>query len=406
MLLIFFVLGFGKVFCAICPWEGISSLVTSLSLRSRRKRLGFERKWPPWMRNVYLAMGLFVLLTWFELGLDITRSPQLTAVMAIVFVALAVTTALVFERRAFCRHVCLVGRIQGLYALFSPMELRPVDTDVCRTCRTKDCYRGNERDTGCPTHLFPGNLQQNTYCTLCTECVRACPHDNLSINLRPPATDLVRQSRFRLDEALLAVVLLALTSFHGITMTPWWERTNDLLRAETGLGAKPVFTLLMALMVLLPMAMFWGASMLSSRLAAGSGQSTKRIFTAFAYSLIPIALFYHVAHNGMHFFMEAQHILPVLSDPFGWGWNLFGTAGKTYPALLSLGAIWWIQIAMIFIGHIYGVIVADRVAHRLFDGRDRRLVLRSLVPLMAMMVLYSAFSVWLIAQPMVMRTGM
>ena len=59
--------------------------------------------------------------------------------MAIAFVALAVTTALVFERRAFCRHVCLVGRIQGLYALFSPMELRPVDTDVCRTCKTKNC---------------------------------------------------------------------------------------------------------------------------------------------------------------------------------------------------------------------------------------------------------------------------
>ena len=76
VLLIFFVLGFGKVFCAICPWEGLSSLVTSLSLRSRKKRLGFERKWPRNLRNVYLAMGLFVLLTWFELGLDITRSPS------------------------------------------------------------------------------------------------------------------------------------------------------------------------------------------------------------------------------------------------------------------------------------------------------------------------------------------
>ena len=236
--------------------------------------------------------------------------------------------------------------------------------------------------------------------------MRACPHDNLSINLRPPATDLVRQSRFRTDEALLAVVLLALTSFHGITMTPWWGRVNDLLRAETGLGPKPIFTLLMVLMVLLPLAMFWGASMLSSRLAAGGKQPTKRIFIAFAYSLIPIALFYHVAHNGMHFFMEAQHILPVLSDPFGWGWDLFGTAGKTYPALLSLTTIWWIQIVMIFIGHVYGVVVADRVAHRLFTGHQRGLVLRSLVPLMAMMVLYSGFSVWLIAQPMVMRTGM
>jgi polyferredoxin len=403
-LLIFFVLFLGKAFCTICPWEGISSIVSSVSLSSRIKALGFELRWPRKFRNIYPAMLLFILLTWFELGMDITRSPMLTAVMGLAFVSLAVITALVFERRAFCRYLCLVGRIQGIYALFSPVELRPHSTEVCRTCAGKECYRGSETAVGCPTSLFPGALKENTYCTLCTECVRSCPEDNIRLNLRPFASDLLQKSRFRSDEAVLAVVLLALTSFHGLTMTPDWTRMTGVLRADLGLGAVPVFTLLMTLMILAPIVMFWGAAWLSRRIGSVDGISVGKTFKLFAYSVIPIALFYHLAHNSMHFFMEAQHIVPLLSDPFGWGWDLFGTAGRRYPPLTTLKTIWWIQISLIVAGHFFGVLVADRMAMRLYP--DRGAAVRSLVPLIVTMILYSSFSVWLIAQPMEMRSGM
>jgi ferredoxin len=401
VLLIFFILGFGKIFCSVCPWEAFSSMITSLSLRSRVKRLGFERKWPKWAQNIYPALGLFILLTWFELGFDVTRSPVMTAVMALAMVALAVLAALVFERRAFCRHACLVGRISGLYALFSPIELRPESADVCRDCESKACYHGGNGATGCPTGLFPGYLQENTYCTLCTECVRSCPVGNIAINLRPPATDLTRKHRFRWDEAVMAIVLLALTSFHGITMTPHWNTLNNQLRVSTGLGPNPIFTVLMAAMTLAPVLLFGLAAAWAAR---RSGLRSGKLFRAFAYAVIPVALFYHLAHNGMHFFMEAQVIIPLLSDPFGWGWDLFGTAGKQYPALLSLGAIWWLQWFLIIVGHIYGVIVAERITRRV--AKDEVQARRAILPLIVVMVLYSAFSVWLIAQPMDMRTAM
>jgi len=106
----------------------------------------------------------------------------------------------------------------------------------------------------------------------------------------------------------------------------------------------------------------------------------------------------------MHFFMEVQHIMPLLSDPFGFGWDLFGTANETYLPLMTLKSIWWLQIILIIIGHLYGVIVSDRVAHRLFTNpKHARL---SLIPLVITMILYSGFSVWLIAMPMEMRSGM
>ncbi len=403
-LLVFFVLGFGKLFCAVCPWEGVAALVTSLSFRSRKKVLGYERPWPKRFRNIYPALFLFILLTWFELGYGVTRSPKMTAIMAGVYLAVAVVFALVFERRAFCRYVCLVGRVQGIYALFSPVELRPESSDICRSCQTKDCYKGNETATGCPTGLFPGALNENSYCTLCTECVRACPHDNLAINARPPAADLMTKIRFRWDEAVMCIVLLALTVFHGLTMTPSWNRMTDLLRVNLDLGLKPVFSMLMVLMIAAPVVIFVVAAYVAQRSTRVKTVTTGKLFKAFAYSVIPVALFYHLAHNSMHFFMEAQNIIPLLSDPLGRGWDLFGTAGNQYAPMLSLTTIWWIQLVLIVVGHIYSVVVADRVAHHLFQ--DRRLAMRSLIPLIVTMVVYSGVSVWLISQPMEMRMGM
>ncbi len=405
VLLIFLVLGFGKAFCMVCPWEAVTSMVTSLSLKSRVKKLGYEKPWPKWARNIYPAILFFVVLTWFELGRDVTRSASMTAILAMLMVAMAVMVGIVYEKRAFCRYGCLVGRVSGLYAMFAPVELRAASAEVCAGCRTKDCYKGTETTTSCPTSLFPSKVDENTYCTLCTECVRSCPHDNIAINVRPFGVDLERKERFKWDEAILAIVLLSLTSFHGLTMTPQWVRMNQVLRAEFNLGASACFTLLMALVVLLPILLFWVAAKLAYRFAGTERVSVSRIFRAFAYSLVPIALFYHLAHNCMHFFTEGQHIIPLLSDPFGFGWDLFGTAGRSYPPILSVSTIWVLQILCIVIGHVYGVVLADRYANQLYD-RQSKPVFKSLLPLLATMILYSSFSVWLVMQPMDMRSAM
>jgi len=403
-LLIFLVVTGGSIFCAVCPWEGLSSLFTSRSVKTRVSPSSAGLKWPKVLSNIYPAMALFILLTWIELGMAITKSPMKTALMALGFVVLAIVVALFFERRAFCRYLCLVGRVQGMYALFAPIEVRSKSTDVCRTCTTHECYKGSAQAVGCPTSLFPGTLQENTYCTMCTECVRSCPHDNMTVNARPLAVDLAGTKRFRVDEAVFAIVLLALTSFHGLTMTPIWIEFTNSTAAKMNLGTNAIFTILMVLMMVWPIALFWGAAGIARRMSGEPEVSTGKVFKAFAYSVLPIALFYHLAHNGMHFFMEAQHILPVLSDPFGWGWDLFGTAGKSYPPMMTLRNIWWLQLILIVFGHVYSVVVSDRIARAVW--KDRKAGIKAMTPLLATMVLYSCFSIWLIAQPMEMRSGM
>ena len=402
-LLIFIIVLGGTSFCSICPWEAASSLFSSFSLFSRVKKAGLELKVPSWLKNLYPAIVLFVGLTWLELGFEITRKPDLTAVLAILMTFLAVSSTLVFEKRAFCRHFCLVGRISGLYALFSPFELRSVSNDVCRSCSTKDCMKGKAGETApCPTGLYPGGLRENTYCTLCTECVRSCPSDNLALNLRPPAADLYIKRNFRKDESVLALVLLSLTSFHGLTMTPLWTELVNGLRLGAGIPKLASFTILMTVVMLLPF-MVYRLAVSASSFFSGSSRPGE-LFQAFAYPLIPVALFYHLAHNGMHFFAEAEVIVPLLSDPLGQGFDLFGTRDYAPGMLVAHETIWWIQLAFVLTGHVYGVIVADRIAGRIFP--DRKTAIRGLLPQMIFMILFSGISIWLIAQPMEMRTGM
>ena len=55
------------------------------------------------------------------------------------------------------------------------------DPEVCASCRTKDCIRGRPEARGCELSLFLPRKSSNMDCTLCLDCVHACPHDNIGI---------------------------------------------------------------------------------------------------------------------------------------------------------------------------------------------------------------------------------
>ncbi|MDP7131143.1 MAG: YHS domain-containing protein, partial [Planctomycetota bacterium] len=243
--LVFLVLFLGKAWCYVCPWDAIATWMEKLRFSGARKDgLGLQLEWPKSMRNIWPAVSLFVLLTWIELGAGITLIPRATSYVALAILGMAIVSAFLFERKAFCRYACLVGRISGLYSLFSSLELRTRDPQACTSCKTSDCYKGNDNGDGCPTFEFPRTMELNTYCILCTECMKTCPHDNIGINLRPWGSDLVGQGKPRTDEAFLSLVLLSMTGFHGLTMTPKWTKWNESVQAALGLSQWFTFTLL------------------------------------------------------------------------------------------------------------------------------------------------------------------
>ncbi len=300
----------------------------------------------------------------------------------------------------------LVGRVRGLYALFGGVEVRHVKDDVCHTCHTKECIKGSDDAYGCPTFEYPGKMASNTYCIQCAECLQACPHDNLAVNLRPWGADLAADTvKPRSDEAYLALLMLAISGFHGLTMTPVWRTLTDAIPG----GHVFSFTTGMALLMIAPILVYAMLVGWSYRIALGAQptigeQLTYRdYFIRYAYCVLPIALFYHLAHNMEHLLMEGPKALALASDPFGWGWNVFGTAAWRIPPLVSLDILWILQVVLVAVGHIYSLWAAQKISRRTFS--DPVAASRSQWPLLLGMIAFSVFSLWLLKQPMEMRTS-
>ncbi|MFQ5639713.1 MAG: 4Fe-4S binding protein [bacterium] len=403
--LIFLILFFGKMWCYACPWEALTSWLTRLSLfKFKKDSINLGWKWPRWLKNIYLAAILFVFLTWLELGYHITLSPEATATLGLIMFGLVFIPGMLFEKKSFCRYGCLIGRVSGLYAMFAPVEIRARSLEVCSSCKTADCLTGNGNSYPCPTGQYLKTMRSNTYCIMCAECFRSCPHDNVAFNIRPFAADLADVPKPRKDEAYLALIMFALTAFHGLTMTPNWKSLVRTIQVNLSVNEIAAFTFGMMICLALPVLVYGLFVTLSGLFSGDRLKSPAGLFATYAYGLIPIALFYHIAHNVEHFFMESQKLAALISDPFGFGWDLFGTAYWRPEALLSLETIWYVQVGLVIIGHVFGIVTSHKQAYLIFEKRAT--AIRSQIPMIGLMILFSVLSLWLIAQPMEMRTGM
>ena len=402
--LIVLILYLGKAWCYLCPWDAIAGWAEGLKLwGKRREGLSLGIRWPKVMRNVWPATLLFIGLTWIEIGFGVTMKPRMTAWLALGMLAMAFASAFIFDRKSFCRYGCLVGRVSGLYAMFSPVEVRVEDKEVCRSCETHSCYNGNDQGEPCPTFQYLGTMDRSTYCISCMECLKSCELENVALNLRPWGEDLSQSFRPRTDEAYLALILLSLTGFHGLTMTGLWREMLASIQSTLGLGETVAFTVGMFGLMVLPVIAYAGLVCVSWFGGGGKTVAYRSYFMRYAYALLPIALFYHLAHNSEHLLMEGQKIVALASDPFGWSWDLFGTATWTLPPLIDLPTLWAVQVFLVVVGHIYSLWIARHTAASIFP--DSKAALRSQLPMLAAMILFSTISLWLLKQPMEMRTS-
>jgi ferredoxin len=244
----------------------------------------------------------------------------MTALLALFMVVLAVASLAVFERKAFCRFGCPVGRTIGFYSQLAPVELRPVDADVCARCTTLECYHGTAAVEPCPTHLTMGRFAQNTYCTSCAACVLSCPWDNVAWRLRSVAAEARVGARPHWDEAWFMVVLWAITTFHGLTMIPHWgDWVQALARTVGDTGHLRVsFSFAMAATLALMVLVYFLFVALTRRLTS-SAPPFRRLFAGLSFTVLPLAFSYHLTHNLGHLARESGGLGAVLSNPLGLG---------------------------------------------------------------------------------------
>ncbi len=341
---------FGRGWCTVCPIPMAGEWLQNGALLGPRKReTGDQRSetssnlqslvsslrlrpWPKRFRNIWLQNGGFLLLALFSAV--VLTQPMVTAVILAAFLFLAVGAALIFERRAFCRYLCPVGGFIGLYSQVAPLEVRVRDTAVCAAHTDKTCYTGNENGYGCPWGVFPGGLIKNTYCGACLECLRTCPHDNIAIQIRPVGADLTVARGRKLDEAFKAFIMLgSAVVYSAVMLGPWgWLKTTAYsVGSLAWLGYALAFLLLIlgALPGLFYLATWAGTAQ------RGNRRALRQRFTANAYALVPLGLMAWIAFSLSFVFANISYLWPVMSDPFGWGWDLFGTAALNWTPYLS-----------------------------------------------------------------------
>ncbi len=380
----------GKAWCYVCPWDAIAGWLEKPRLRPDAPGLGLARRWPRRLRNLWPAVGLFVVLTWFELGADVESRPWAAAAVGATMLALTIALVFLFERRAFCRYVCSVGGVTGLWSQFAATEVRAAEPEVCVSCRTKDCHRGNQWGVGCPTDLFPATFSENTHCITCMECVKTCPFDVMTVRARPWGADLAEHENPRLDEAFLALVILAFTFLSALRHTPEGLRLAAWLEEHAGPLAAVGAGMLAA--VLAVAAIFGAAVALHRRLAPTPHRDFAVRFVELAYGLVPLALFLHLAVHLGGFVARGRALPALLAPPQG-----ADPAGAVPPPdpLLSPVSLWLLQTLAVLAGSAFALRIVDRRARSSF-GADAPL--RARLPLAGAVVLFGLASLWILAR--------
>ena len=368
-----------RLWCTTCPIPALGEWIQRGSTIARRKGrpLGLRREWPRALRSMWLQNLSFVGVAMLS-AIFLTR-PSATAWLLAGFVVAAVVLSLIFHRRVFCRYVCPVGGFIGLYSMVAPIEVRVKDPEVCLGHCGKQCARGSIDGYGCPWLEYPGSLKRNAYCGMCTECIKTCPTGNIALNVRPFGADLLEPIR-HLDEAYKGFIMLAAAlTYSSVMLGPWgW------LKEWANLGAgQPMHYLAFAaglvgvFLAIAPGAFLFCAAL--SKLASGSKTvSVKRLFVSYGYTTVPLGLMAWIAFSLSFVLINGSYAISVISDPFGWGWNLLGTADYPWTPYVP-AALPFLQVPSLLGGLVISIVLADNISKELFT--DPAQARRSLIPI-------------------------
>ena len=370
----FFVAFVGNVWPLLNPWkilfEWAAALVRRLDPKSDLE-LGVLPY--PAALGVWPAVVFYTAFVWLEVVFEGSSVPMYVAYFALVYSFLTWTGMAIFGKDTWLRNGEAFSVFFGVLGGFAPTEVRVKRSELCKGC-----------GGACGT-------DDGGECVNCYECFAKAPPEDRELNLRPPAAGLGRTDPVPRGGVFFVVLVLAGVTYDGLVVTPPWAWLQSLVVVPRTLGLLAV--------PLLFLAVYLGFVKLS-QLLGGGGPRFGRLAGAYVYSLVPIAIAYQVAHYYTFFLAQGRRIVHLVSDPFGWGWNLFATAGYGLNAvIIETNFVWYSQVALIVVGHVIAVYLAHLVALRLLE--DRRRALLSQLPMLALMILYTVFSLWILSQPVV-----
>ena len=351
----------GRLWCAYCPFMIYGEVTQKLSLwlwprQLKRWPRETAEKWGGWF-----LFGLFVLIFLWEELWDLENTAYLSACLLLLITAGAMIFSAIFERRFWCRYLCPIGGMNGLFAKLSMTELRAQQGTCSAECTTYQCYKGGPQKgeglatLGCPLYSHPAQLEDNRDCVLCMTCLKACPHRSVEVNLRPPGIELWTTHVPRSYEVALLLLLLGGVFLHRLPE----------LQAELGLSVDlnpflPHFGFSLAALSLPATIPFiaYGGMLLFQRLGNTLKWSLPkpRPFIELAYGYLPLVLAGNLAHYLRMGLGEGGRILPVTLATFGFG-------GEGLPIFVAHPAvIAFLQAVTLIAGTILTLILTQKIA--------------------------------------------
>lgn len=335
----------GNVWTVLDPWRSVAGAVAWLA-----RRIGFERSprsYPRWL-GVWPAALLLFSFTALELAYHDPAGPRVLAIAILVYSVTTWTGMVVFGRKAWVENgdgfSVYFGFLSKL-ALFGTQE------------------QGGRR-----------------------QLVFRQPFARL--------TDLEQ----RPGVVAFFAIMLGTVAFDGLSRSSWWiDRIFDLTTSFSDPATADRIASLANLLALIVVIAFVAAAYMAAVKVAehvlGTDESLAGVFVV---SLVPIAFVYALSHYFSLLVVQGQFAIPLLSDPYGTGRDLLGTADYE-PKLdvFSPNTIWYVQVAALVVGHVIALVVAhDRAVA---TSPSPKVALRTQYAMLALMVLYTVGGMWLLS---------
>lgn len=337
----------GNLWYLLNPWAAIYDAMT------RVVRLGPVWKLPN--VGIWPAAAFYFSFACLELTSGMANRPWLVALAALSYTCLTLAGMVLFGRDQWLDHCEAFTVLFGVVGRFGPIEA--------------------ERDE-------QGRI--------------------ISVFVRPWGVGLLKPSPSGWDRVVFVILMLSTLAFDGIIATPSWQDFNIALEPiwlpMGQFGFFFVRTLGLVLVTLAFLLIF--IAFMELVIYFGSRKvDLKATISAFALTLVPIALVYNAAHNYSYVLVQSQGLIPLLNDPLAKGWHLWPAVAGYVPsfALAQASTVWYAQIILIVLGHVIAVYLSHLRAGERFRTAQRALL--SQYPMLLLMVMYTMTSLWILAQP-------
>ena len=339
---------FGNLWSVLNPWSAAADAVAWAWKKAGRswepasaypERLG---RWP--------AAALLLAFATLELAWPRSAEPRTLALAIVVYSWITWAGMLIYGRRSWLDNGEAFTVYFGLFSRMSPLAVREED--------------GRRR-----------------------------------VVVRPPLSGLASGDSHPGTVAFVAV-MLGSVAFDGLSRATWWQDQLYELEAryivESPTKADFVslgFNLFGLLVAVVAIGLMYAIAVFAAK---AIGHTDVPLAGAFVGSLVPIALAYAIAHYFTLLADAGQDAVYLASDPFGKGWDLFGTADfRPRENLFSPNTIWYIQVGVLVTGHVLGLVLAHDRAISLFSSA--RAAVRTQYAMLALMVLYTCTGLWLLS---------